>query len=1111
MEKLINKSAFSKGKKEMKGKGHWLSVLLLSLAPVSAFAGTVNLAWDSVEGATHYKVMEDATDDDTDNYTHEYIAGTNSLSLYGKANGKYSYKVIACIEESVTLVKICEGISEYSAPYTATINELNDESWGELGDTEVINAAFVDVTAPDNANFGAIPGQASVSGGQASYSMPIKMAPGRNGMQPNVSLNYSSSGGNGVAGVGWSLSAYSSISRCPSTWAQDSKVRGVQLDASDKLCLNGQRLMAVSGNYGADGTVYRTELDSFAKVTQAGSLGSSGVSFTVLSKDGSLSTYGINRDGTFTDASVTPTGAAVELSWLLTTTKDVSGKNDIVYSYNSHGDGEVLLDKILYTGDGNNNGDRFVSFGYENRSDVRTSYLAGGKTRLTKRLKSVTSGKGTSSYFLYTLTNGYSRNSGRSIVKSIKMCFDGAVNCLGETTFNWHDEAATFKLEKLSYIDGTNTRTFSDTDYELANIMPRGDINGDGVRDWPGVFVNAEGELRNTTSKILENCQQNYLSFSQSCLDTDFNRDGLTDSWAISNGKMLLQITQQNSTNTTNITTNVSITSKTLGGNTDHVKHVADYNGDGWPDLMVHEHNNNSPSIRYYQHSGNMATPYSSNGTVIFNYAMRQNGQSQAFKVNDIQFMGDMDGNGLPDMVITDSYIEHWENAIPQPYPTLLLLTDVGSGTTFTEAAFTSEGTPVSAGLEGPNVHFFNFFSTFVDVNGDGLADVVGWFSGSSTLQVMFNKGNADFTQALNLSGVTLAKRSYKVFESSDTAVFEFTVPKYLNGLKVADINLDGKPELLLPGSRLVVGCNENLEVGGSRTRCGDELYEDVTDQEFSQTTAMIDAAKKDDSIYQFNAIYFDEAIAGTFSVREDATEFVGSAAESAFVDAFGKGLNDFVFAYGPRLAASSIDTSTGTGSVMEGKDFGYYIIRNYGAGGATSRYDYEPQDMIKSSVDGQGIVSQWDYRPLSSDEYDVKENNVVVDEYYSSVDGYSQGISRSQGEYLSFASSMYTVAAFNQTNGVGSDNQVRYRYAGAVYNMQGRGFQGFREIHVEDEASQSLAVTEFHQQFPFTGRVEKQRAFAVVSTTDRRKISGDGKYLGAQYGPLKLILALIT
>ena len=42
--------------------------------------------------------------------------------------------------------------------------------------------------------------------GKASFSLPISVAPGRRGIQPNIALTYSSGGGNGIAGLGWDLS-----------------------------------------------------------------------------------------------------------------------------------------------------------------------------------------------------------------------------------------------------------------------------------------------------------------------------------------------------------------------------------------------------------------------------------------------------------------------------------------------------------------------------------------------------------------------------------------------------------------------------------------------------------------------------------------------------------------------------------------------------------------------------------------------------------------------------------------------------------------------------------------------------------------------------------------
>ena len=53
--------------------------------------------------------------------------------------------------------------------------------------------------------------------GAATYSVPLYTVPGTAGVKPSVSLVYSSQGGYGPIGKGWSLSGLSSIARCRAT------------------------------------------------------------------------------------------------------------------------------------------------------------------------------------------------------------------------------------------------------------------------------------------------------------------------------------------------------------------------------------------------------------------------------------------------------------------------------------------------------------------------------------------------------------------------------------------------------------------------------------------------------------------------------------------------------------------------------------------------------------------------------------------------------------------------------------------------------------------------------------------------------------------------------
>jgi len=50
--------------------------------------------------------------------------------------------------------------------------------------------------------------------GAANLNIPIEIPPGTAGIAPSLSLNYTSQGGNGLLGMGWSLGGLSAIYRC---------------------------------------------------------------------------------------------------------------------------------------------------------------------------------------------------------------------------------------------------------------------------------------------------------------------------------------------------------------------------------------------------------------------------------------------------------------------------------------------------------------------------------------------------------------------------------------------------------------------------------------------------------------------------------------------------------------------------------------------------------------------------------------------------------------------------------------------------------------------------------------------------------------------------------
>ena len=98
---------------------------------------------------------------------------------------------------------------------------------------------------------GPLPGSGGVSpGGEYTYSIPLLVPDGRLGMQPELSLAYSSSASNGPVGVGWSISGLSGIMRCSQTWAQDGLSSGVRFDRNVALNSDRQVLVGYSGTKG---------------------------------------------------------------------------------------------------------------------------------------------------------------------------------------------------------------------------------------------------------------------------------------------------------------------------------------------------------------------------------------------------------------------------------------------------------------------------------------------------------------------------------------------------------------------------------------------------------------------------------------------------------------------------------------------------------------------------------------------------------------------------------------------------------------------------------------------------------------------------------------------
>ena len=354
--------------------------------------------------------------------------------------------------------------------------------------------------------------------GAAIYSVPIFVVPGTAGVLPQLSLNYSSQGGYGPLGRGWSIGGLSAIGRCRATREAGDFLAGaatpdgdpnpINFSTSDRFCLDGQRLIdsptsscpAVSGMVVQE---LRTELESFRRVCRYQAAGGSNgpAFFTVESKDGSIAWYGdrdqnasSNRpDGYF--ESTAPGQTAKALSWAQTRFQDSTGNYiDYLYLENQGGAvGEHLIGEVRFTGKVALPGQAApasapyarVVFNYGTRPSAQWAkgYVSGGQVTQSRRLESITS-CATIDCTVYQQVRHYlltyqtsTSGSGLDVLVGLQECRDVRVEaCASPTAFQW-----TSAVHGFSTAEHPNDSAFGGAN--TFDGFKLGDIDGDGRLD----------------------------------------------------------------------------------------------------------------------------------------------------------------------------------------------------------------------------------------------------------------------------------------------------------------------------------------------------------------------------------------------------------------------------------------------------------------------------------------------------------------------------------------------------------------------------------------------------------------------------------------------------
>ncbi len=337
---------------------------------------------------------------------------------------------------------------------------------------------------------GADAGSFSVgNSGSGAWSVPIETPPGIRGMVPNLTAGLSTSSGNGLLGQGGSLSGLSAIARCTKSIAIDGVNSKINFNTAAQYCLDGNRLMLISGTQGAENSEYRTELESFQKIVANGSAGSAGpASFTVTSRSGSTMTFGGSNNASILHHS----GAVV--NWRISRLEDTSS-NYMDYFYASD-PSESLLDEIHYGGNINAAQAHFlkVKLVYEDRPDQFSTYGFGTLGQSTQRLAAIQTYADEIMVRDYQLSYELSEVSNQSRLSQFQECAlgDDGIVCLAPTTFAFTPEDNAWQVSSTTIPAAT----------QGAQGQPYGlniDINNDGWSDWIVSVRHENGSIENQT------------------------------------------------------------------------------------------------------------------------------------------------------------------------------------------------------------------------------------------------------------------------------------------------------------------------------------------------------------------------------------------------------------------------------------------------------------------------------------------------------------------------------------------------------------------------------------------------------------------------------------
>jgi hypothetical protein len=542
--------------------------------------------------------------------------------------------------------------------------------------------------------------------------------PGTAGMAPELALTYSSQSANGLLGVGWSLSGLASIGRCPQTFAQDGVRVGITFTNSDRFCLDGQRLIAINGAYGADGAEFRTEMEGFTRIISHGTAGAGPAWFEVHTKSGQIMEFGHT-----TDSRVLAQGKTTARNWAVNMVTDTKGNYFNVTYTNDTTNGQAYPIEIDYTGNAAAGLSPYnkVQFIYATRPDITPTYVAGSLSRTTVRLTDVKTYAGASLVADYKLSYQQSAATQNSQVLSINECA-GDGSCLVATNLTWTNAS-------ISSFTTNNPTGFPSYRAWVA------DFNGDGKADifwcntiyWGGCVGTSQVWISNGDGTFTKTTLNNPDSSNgYNIILGDFNGDGKTDIiWCNAHSNNTCAAGPSAPWYLWTSNGDGTFQSQSLPNGFDTALGFAgDFNGDGRTDVLW-------CTTVYWGGCLGTSQVWISNGDGTF-ARKTQNNPDTSNGYNIV--LGDFNGDGKTDIIWCSAHSNN--TCAAGPSAPWYLWTSNGDGTFQSQTV--ASGFDTAFGFAG-------------DFNGDGRTDVlwcttVYWGGCLGTSQVWISNGDGTFT-----------------------------------------------------------------------------------------------------------------------------------------------------------------------------------------------------------------------------------------------------------------------------------------------------------------------------------------------------------------------------